>query len=132
MADFQYIRLVDQASLSALAPAERFSQKLIDQGSGGQHASVAYIRTPPGGGSPRGLHTHSWEQIFYVIGGEMTIEVDGQRTVAGPGSLVVFPAGVPHRNWNESAAPTVHLAINTPIPPAKPPREDPAVRTGAN
>lgn len=120
MPDFAYVRQVDTGALHALPPATRFSQKLIDHGNGGRNASVAYIRTPPGGGSPRGLHTHDWEQIFYVLEGTMTIEVEGERIDAGPGSLIVFPPGVPHRNWNDSAAPTVHLAVNTPLPPPKP------------
>jgi quercetin dioxygenase-like cupin family protein len=120
MADFAYLRQVDVGVLQDLPADARFSQKLIDHSNGGQNASVAYIRTPPGGGSPRGLHTHDWEQIFYILEGTMSIEVEGERMEAGPGSLVVFPAGVPHRNWNNSAAPTVHLAVNTPLPPPKP------------
>ncbi|HTX82206.1 MAG TPA: cupin domain-containing protein [Streptosporangiaceae bacterium] len=122
-----YVRAVDLAAVAALAGDERYSQKLIDRSSGGEHASVAYIRTPPGGGSPRGLHSHLWEQIFYVLEGEMTIEVAGQRSVVGPGNLIVFPAGVPHRNWNASDSPTVHLAVNTPLPLAKSTRDTPAI-----
>jgi quercetin dioxygenase-like cupin family protein len=120
MADFAYLRRVDADALQDLPADARFSQQLIDHGTGGRNASVAYIRTPPGGGSPRGLHTHDWEQIFYVLEGTMTIEVESRRMEAGPGSLVVFPPGVPHRNWNDTAAPTVHLAVNTPLPPPKP------------
>lgn len=112
----QYLRKVDAKTLAALAPDERFSQKLIDRDSGAQVTSVGYIRTPPGGGSPRGLHTHDWEQIFFVLEGTMAIEVDGERFDAGPGSLVVFPQGVPHRNWNETSEATVHLAFNAPLP----------------
>lgn len=120
MADFAYVRHVDADALRDLPAGARYSQKLIDHSSGGRNAAVNYIRTPPGGGSPRGLHTHAWEQIFYVLEGTMAIEVAGERMDAGPGSLVVFPAGVPHRNWNDSATPTVHLAVNTPLPPSKP------------
>jgi quercetin dioxygenase-like cupin family protein len=120
MAGFAYVRHVDAPAVDALPADARFSQKLIDGSSGGRNAAVSYIRTPPGGGSPRGLHTHDWEQLFYVLEGTMTIEVEGERLTAGPGSLVVFPAGVPHRNWNGSDRPTVHLAVNTPLPPPKP------------
>ena len=35
------------------------------------------------------------------------------------GAVIVFPAGVEHGNWNTTDAPTVHLAINTPLPPPK-------------
>ena len=111
---FAYVRAVDTTGLD---PAQRYSQKLIDHSSGGSQASVAYIHTPPGGGSPRGLHTHTWEQIFYVLDGVMRIEVDGRQMDVAPGNLIVFPAGVPHRNWNATDRPTVHLAFNAPMPP---------------
>jgi len=56
-----------------------------------------------------------------VLSGTMSIEIEGQRHDCGPGSLIVFPAGVPHRNWNDGPEPTVHLAFNTPQPdPNKP------------
>jgi uncharacterized cupin superfamily protein len=112
--EFRYVRPVE-----ATAPGERSSQKLIDATSGGRNAGVNHIRTPPGGGSPRGMHTHEWEQLFYVLDGVMSIEVDGQRHDVGPGNLIVFPAGMPHRNWNATETDTVHLAINVPMPPPK-------------
>lgn len=120
MTDFEYLRSVDVEALAALSVGERFSQKLIDRSSGAQVTSVAYIRTPPGGGSPRGLHTHEWEQIFYILEGTMAIEIDGSRIDARPGSLVVFPQGVPHRNWNDTDLATVHLAFNAPLPATEP------------
>jgi mannose-6-phosphate isomerase-like protein (cupin superfamily) len=112
----QYVRKVDDAALAAAAPNDRFSQWLLDGSSGGQHCSINWIRTPAGSGSPAGMHTHVVDQIFYVLAGIMSIEVAGQRHDCGPGSLIVFPAGVPHRNWNGGNEPTVHLAINAPLP----------------
>lgn len=113
---FPYVRQVDFARFAALGPDERLVQKLLDRGSGAEAVEVNYIRTPPGGGSPEGLHTHTVEQVFYVLAGTMSVEVDGRIYVAGPGSLVVFPRGVPHRNWNSGDTETVHLAINAPAP----------------
>ncbi len=115
-AGFQYVRQVDLAAFAALAPDERRSQKLLDRRTGADEVAVSYIRTPAGGGSPEGLHTHPVQQVFYVLAGTMTIEVEGRTFQAGPGSLVVFPKDVPHRNWNATDAETVHLAINAPAP----------------
>lgn len=112
----EYVRRVDSAALTAAGPTERFSQWLLDHTSGGQHCSVNFIKTPAGGGSPAGLHTHAVDQIFYILDGTMSIEVDGQEHQAEAGSLVIFPAGVPHRNWNGGNVPTLHLAFNTPLP----------------
>jgi mannose-6-phosphate isomerase-like protein (cupin superfamily) len=116
MEGMQYLRQVDQAALDAAQPGERFSQWLLDHDSGAQHCSINYIRTPAGGGSPAGMHTHVVDQIFYILSGTMSLEIEGQPYAAGPGTLVVFPAGVPHRNWNGGTEPTVHLAFNTPMP----------------
>jgi mannose-6-phosphate isomerase-like protein (cupin superfamily) len=59
--------------------------------------------------------------MFFILRGTMSIEIEGQQYNCGPGSLIVFPAGVPHRNWNGGREPTVHLAINTPLPDPKAP-----------
>jgi quercetin dioxygenase-like cupin family protein len=114
----QYLRTVDFAALEA--SAGRVSQALVDRDSGATTCSVNCIKTPAGEGSPAGLHTHAVDQLFYILSGTMSLEIDGKQYQAPPGSVVHFPAGVPHRNWNAGAEPTVHLAINVPQP-------DPAV-----
>jgi quercetin dioxygenase-like cupin family protein len=48
----------------------------------------------------------------------MSIEVAGATSEAGPGSLIVFPKGVAHRNWNAGHEATVHLSIAVPLPDA--------------
>jgi mannose-6-phosphate isomerase-like protein (cupin superfamily) len=111
-----YVRKVDEAAVAAAGPDERFSQWLLDHNSGGKHCSINWIRTPAGGGSPAGMHTHVVDQIFYILAGTMSLEIEGREYQAGPGSLVVFPAGVPHRNWNGGSEPTIHLAFNAPLP----------------
>jgi quercetin dioxygenase-like cupin family protein len=98
------------------ATADRVSQVLYGPDAGAVSCNITYIQTPAGGGSPAGLHTHAVDQIFYVLDGTMTIEVAGSQHTAGPGTLIVFPAGVPHRNWNADDKPTRHLAIAAPPP----------------
>jgi quercetin dioxygenase-like cupin family protein len=110
----EYLRKVDFAHLDA--GDSRVSQSLLDHDSGATTCTVNCIKTPPGEGSPAGMHTHAVDQLFYILSGTMNLEIDGTGHVAGPGTLVVFPAGVPHRNWNGSAEATIHLAFNTPLP----------------
>ncbi|MDQ6674876.1 MAG: cupin domain-containing protein [Chloroflexota bacterium] len=112
----EYLRTVDQSALAAADPEQRFSDWLLDHDSGGKHCSINYIRTPAGGGSPAGMHTHVVDQIFYILSGTMSLDIEGKQYEAPAGTLVVFPAGVPHRNWNGGREPTLHLAINTPLP----------------
>jgi len=110
----EYLRKVDFARLAA--SGERVTQPLLDWDSGATSCSVNCIKTPPGDGSPAGMHTHVVDQLFYIMSGTMSLEIDGKAYSADPGTLVVFPAGIPHRNWNGSAEPTVHLAFNSPLP----------------
>jgi mannose-6-phosphate isomerase-like protein (cupin superfamily) len=110
----EYLRKVDFARLAAVD--SRVSQPLLDFESGATSCTVNCIKTPPGEGSPAGIHTHVVDQLFYILSGTMNLEIAGESYVAKPGTLVVFPAGVPHRNWNGGEEPTVHLAFNSPMP----------------
>jgi mannose-6-phosphate isomerase-like protein (cupin superfamily) len=110
----EYLRKVDFAQLAAAH--DRVSQPLLDRDSGATTCSVNCIMTPPGEGSPAGMHTHAVDQLFYILSGTMSLEILGKAYTAGPGTLVVFPAGVPHRNWNGGGEATVHLAFNSPLP----------------
>ena len=110
----EYVRKVDFAALEA--SATRHTQPLLDRDGGSTRVQINCIKTPAGDGSPAGLHTHVVDQAFYILSGTMSLEIEGKQYKAGPGSLVYFPAGVPHRNWNDGSEPTVHLAINAPTP----------------
>ena len=110
----EYVRQADFAALEQAT--DRFTQKLFDHQSGAKTCTINLIKTPAGGGSPAGLHVHDVDQIFYILSGTMSIEIEGQQHECPPGSLIVFPAGMPHRNWNGGTEPTVHLAFNTPLP----------------
>jgi mannose-6-phosphate isomerase-like protein (cupin superfamily) len=109
----EYLKKIE---IDALPRDRRVNEPLIDSDSGVTGASVALVSTPPGEGSPAGLHTHVFDQIFYIVSGTMTVVIDGAEYEPDAGTLVVFPAGVPHRNWNAGTEPTVHLAINAPLP----------------
>jgi quercetin dioxygenase-like cupin family protein len=111
-----YVRKVDFAAIEKSGPGDRLTQVLFDRSSGAKTCRIECIKTPAGGGSPEGLHTHRVDQIFYILKGTMTVEINGNEYEAGPGTLVIFPAGVAHRNWNRSKEPTVHLSFIVPMP----------------
>ena len=112
----EYVRRVDFAAIEKSGVDERLTQNLFDRTSGARTCTISCIKTPAGGGSPAGMHFHDVDQIFYILSGTMSIEIEGKQYDCSPGSLIVFPAGVRHRNWNGSNEPTVHLAFNTPLP----------------
>ena len=59
---------------------------------------------PPGGGPPPHLHRRE-EEGFYVLEGEITFTINGERVVAGAGTFANMPVGVPHAFKNESDRP---------------------------
>jgi len=113
---FAYIRQLNADAIQASCAAkQRYSQEMIGRSSGGTSCTVSYIAVPVGSGSPAGLHVHEVDQMFYILSGSLNVEVDGMVRNVNPGSLVVFPAGVPHRNWNDGPEEAVYLAINAPL-----------------
>jgi len=112
----EYVRKVDFAAIAKSGANERVTQNLFDHTSGAKTCTINCIKTPAGGGSPAGMHIHAVDQIFYILRGTMSVEIEGKKYDCSPGSLIIFPAGVRHRNWNGGSEPTVHLAFNTPLP----------------
>jgi hypothetical protein len=42
------------------------------------------------------LHSHPWDELTYVLEGEMEFTIGAETRVGGPGTLVSLPRGVPH------------------------------------
>jgi quercetin dioxygenase-like cupin family protein len=57
--------------------------------------SLIHLTAPPHFETPYHLH-HAEDEAFYVLEGELTVIRDGQQIVAGPGSYIFLPRGVPH------------------------------------
>jgi len=65
----------------------------------GNAVAIVQLTVPTLAGPP--LHRHSREdQWFYVLDGEITCEVDGQRFTAGAGSSPFAPRGTAHAYQN--------------------------------
>jgi quercetin dioxygenase-like cupin family protein len=117
----EYVRKVDFAAIEKSGQGERLVQVLFDQTSGAKHCTINCIKTPASGDAPEGRHVHDVDQIFYILSGTMGVEIEGRQYECPPGTLVITPAGIPHRNWNSGREPMVHLAFKTPMPdPADP------------
>jgi mannose-6-phosphate isomerase-like protein (cupin superfamily) len=45
---------------------------------------------------PAPLHSHPWDELIYVLDGEMSLTCGDSTLVGGPGTLGTLPRGVPH------------------------------------
>ncbi len=59
---------------------------------------------PPGGGPPPHIHSRE-EEAFYILEGEITFTVNGEKVVAKAGTFANMPVGTPHSFKNESDQP---------------------------
>jgi quercetin dioxygenase-like cupin family protein len=59
---------------------------------------------PPGGGPPPHVHSRE-EEGFYILEGEITVDVGDERIVATVGMFANMPVGTPHSFKNESGTP---------------------------
>ena len=81
---------------------------------------VNYMEVDPGSAGP-GTHVHEFDQYYLVLEGQLTVEVALEKHVVEPETLVILPAGVPHRQYNEGAVTEKHISVLAPAPePGKP------------
>jgi quercetin dioxygenase-like cupin family protein len=90
--------------------------KAVSEETGGQY-TVYEVLSTPGFGPP--LHTHSWQEFFYVLEGEYTFScvIDGElrELVAGPRTSFTIPAGAPHGFRNSADGYSRMLVIDQPM-----------------
>lgn len=113
-----FVRRLDESAFVAAREFPGFSLNRIMQGPdspGSSHVSLYVGQVEPGSGGP-GLHIHAFDQFYFVLSGRLHVQVGLEGYVASTGTLVVLPAGVPHRQWNEGPEIERHIALLVPTP----------------
>jgi mannose-6-phosphate isomerase-like protein (cupin superfamily) len=59
------------------------------------------------------LHTHAFNETFYVLEGELTFQLGDELTLVGAGGVAFAPRGTPHTLANRSEAPARFLIVYT-------------------
>lgn len=73
----------------------------------GKYALIEAL-VPPGGGPPPHVHSRE-EEGFYILEGEITFTINGDKIVAKAGTFANMPVGTPHSFKNESDRPAKML-----------------------
>jgi quercetin dioxygenase-like cupin family protein len=76
-------------------PFSRIAREFVGSEHGDVGVCLILVDAPPGRGPS--LHRHPHAELFIVQEGEATFTADGAEQSVGPGSLVVVPAGTPHK-----------------------------------
>ena len=64
---------------------------------------------------PVPLHSHPWDELVYVLEGEMSLTCGDHTQVGGPGLLATLPRGIPH-TLHVTAPPARFLMITVGAP----------------
>jgi mannose-6-phosphate isomerase-like protein (cupin superfamily) len=60
------------------------------------------------------LHSHAFDEAFYILDGELTFQLGNEQTTAKAGELVFAAGGMPHTVANPTDAPARFLLVLTP------------------
>jgi quercetin dioxygenase-like cupin family protein len=88
--------VVETSSLPVFPVGPAGSRALIFNGGSHEFAGVSLMlaELQPGEGPAR--HRHDYDEAFVIAEGRATFTIDEEVTEAGPGQVVLVPAGVPH------------------------------------
>ena len=70
----------------------------LDASAGAGSSSLVYLEVSPGHRTP--WHTHSAEELVYVIEGRAEARVDDERIQLEAGGMALVPPNAPHGVWN--------------------------------
>lgn len=86
---------------------------LPSERSEGRFALVEHPLGPRGLGAP--MHTHTYEDEYsFILEGRVGVQIGDETLVAGPGTLVLKPRGIPHAFWNAGDEPARLLEVISP------------------
>jgi quercetin dioxygenase-like cupin family protein len=95
-----------------LGPGSQITLKAVGSDTDQTYALMEYVLAPGGGA---GLHSHSREdESFYVLAGELTVQLAETTMLITPGNLVRIPRGVRHAFVNQGSEPLLALVLLTP------------------
>ena len=86
---------------------------LLHSGQTGGHLSVTEIVVPPHNAGPP-LHTHDFDEAFYMLEGELIFQVADDLATRRAGELSFAARNVAHTLANHSEAPARYLLVCTP------------------
>lgn len=79
----------------------------------GGHVSVTEIVVPPQSAGPP-LHTHDFDEAFYMLEGELIFQLEDALVTKGAGELFFAPRNLVHALANHSGAPARYVLVCTP------------------
>lgn len=112
-----YVGRVDWSFAATPAPASATAQglsrmRIVGLEQGAVHTELAVGVLAPGGWLAP--HVHAYEEAFYVLEGEVLVDLGGPIYHLVAGDYTLMPTGLRHALANTGAAPVRFLSLNSP------------------
>lgn len=89
----------------------------VDRSFGAIHQSLFLIQYQPG--AKIDLHDHTFEESYYIVGGQVRATADGEIYDLGAGDVIWTGVGCVHSFANLGTDPVRWIETQAPLPPAK-------------
>ncbi|SMY03596.1 protein of unknown function (DUF385) [Brevibacterium sp. 239c] len=90
---------------------DNYTMVLNGEDTAGRYALIDML-VPAGGGPPP--HRHDFEEMFYILDGQIDVTFRGETTTVNSGEVVNIPARAPHFFHNSTAAQARMLCVVSP------------------
>jgi quercetin dioxygenase-like cupin family protein len=89
-----------------------YTQPLLEDKFGGDKIQIVNVKFDPGARNK--FHTHTCEQILFVIEGKGIVATREEERIVGPGTLVYFAPGEEHWHGATKDSSFAHLSMLNP------------------
>ncbi len=89
-----------------------YIQRLLEEEFGGDKIQIVNVKFAPGARNK--FHTHTSEQILFVIEGEGIVATRDEERVVKPGALIFFAPGEEHWHGATKDSSFIHLSMLNP------------------
>jgi quercetin dioxygenase-like cupin family protein len=108
--------VIDPKEARVFVPAKHFgcqSKALLEEANSGVK-NLAMLRSEFDVGGYAELHTHPYEQAYYILKGKALVTIGKEEYRVKVGNAIIFPPNVEHAIKNTGKTPMWLIAINAP------------------
>ncbi len=90
-----------------------YSKLLVGPETGSRYLDFRISLYPPEGYAEEHVHQEA-ENVYFILRGRAVVDLDGQRHIAGPNTVVFIPPGVRHAVYNTGDEDLLFVVVAAP------------------
>lgn len=98
--------------ISRSGDADGFAKRFVNEKCGAEKLEM-HISAVGAGKRAHAAHEHDDEEIVFILSGEATVMIGGEKSKVGSNAAIFAPPGVPHGIENSGDEPLKYMIIRT-------------------